>query len=260
MLRAEIFAIGDELCYGRIYDTNSFWLADQLTRLGVMVQRITCLRDGLDEIRSVLGEALHRKPSFIFITGGLGPTEDDRTIEGLSKLTGRKIIVEEGILNFMTEKAKALNRQLRPGHYKMASTIEGAECHPNPVGWAPLTILRLVETTVFALPGPPGEVQACFTTHITGEVQRLSNYHSISKRLVATMFESEITPLISEVLKEVQGVYLKPLVSEYTPNLGLPIEVIAFGEDEEHCQKKYEEALGLLTNLVNQSGRRIVEV
>jgi len=259
MVQAEILAVGDELCYGRIYDKNSFWLADQLTRLGVMVQRITCIRDSSDEIHDVLREALHRKPDFILITGGLGPTEDDKTIEGLSKLSGRSIVVDQSILNVIAEKCKALQRQLMPGHYKMASTLEGAECLPNPVGWAPITILRLNGATIFALPGPPSEMQVCFTTYVPREIQRTSRYHSIAKRLVVTMFESEVAPLVSTVLKSVQGLYLKPLVSEYSPNLGLPIEVIVFSEDEASCRKKYEEALTLLRKLVDQKGRKLVE-
>ena len=52
-VRAEIIAIGDELCYGKVYDTNSFWIADQITRRGALVQRIVCVRDNLDDLCSV---------------------------------------------------------------------------------------------------------------------------------------------------------------------------------------------------------------
>jgi molybdenum cofactor synthesis domain-containing protein len=257
MLKAEIIAVGDELCYGRIYDKNSFWIADQLTQLGVMAQRITCIRDDSDKICNVLKEAVNRKPAFIFITGGLGPTEDDKTMEGLMKLTGRNVIIDQNILSIIAKKRKAFQGPLKPGHYKMTSTLEGAECLPNPVGWAPLTILRLIETTIFVLPGPPREMQACFNKYISSEVQKVSNYHSITKRLIVTMFESEITPLINEVLKTIREAYIKPLVSEYDPTLGLPIEVVIFGMNEEACQKNYEHTLSLLTNLVNQKGKQL---
>jgi len=55
----EIVAIGDELCYGRVQDTNSFWIADQITKLGGEVRRITCIKDGLDEIHNAFKEAFH---------------------------------------------------------------------------------------------------------------------------------------------------------------------------------------------------------
>ncbi|MBS7609658.1 hypothetical protein KEJ19_03685 [Candidatus Bathyarchaeota archaeon] len=72
-MKAELIAVGDELCYGRSYDTNYFWLADQLTHLGVLVRRITCIRDE-EEICHVLMDSIERQSDFIFIAGGLGPT------------------------------------------------------------------------------------------------------------------------------------------------------------------------------------------
>lgn len=259
MVQVEILAVGDELCYGRVYDTNSFWLADQVTRLGVMVHRITCVRDDSDEIRTVLKEILDRKPQFIFITGGLGPTEDDRTIEGLSKLTGRRIVVDQKVLSIMAEKRKLHTSQLLPGQLKMSSTIEGAECLPNPAGQAPLTILRLDGTTIFTMPGPPREVQSCFTTYLVKEIQNVIHYCSFAKRLTVTMFEAEVAPLISQILKVIPGVYLKPLVGEYIPNVGLPVEIIAFESDEESCQRKYRETLSMFEELVMQKGKKIIE-
>ena len=259
MVEAEILAVGDELCYGRIYDTNSFWLADQVTRLGVIVQRITCIRDDSGEICTVLKEMLNRKPRFIFMTGGLGPTEDDKTIEGLSKLTGRRIVVDQNILRIMAKKGKSSPSQLSPDSFKMSSTLEGAECLPNPIGWAPLTILRMGETTIFIMPGPPKEVQGCFTTYLVKEIQNVAHYHSFAKRLVVPMFESEVAPLINQILKTIRGVYLKPLVGEYMPNVGLPVEVIVFGSDEESCQRTYREALDMFEDLVKLKGKKVIE-
>ena len=91
-VQAEIMAIGDELCYGKVYDTNSFWIADQVTRRGVFVRRIVCVRDNVADISAALKDALSRKPRFLFITGGLGHTEDDLTRAALSATTGRKIV------------------------------------------------------------------------------------------------------------------------------------------------------------------------
>lgn len=258
-VQAEVLAVGDELCYGRVYDTNSFWLADQITRLGGFVHRITCIRDDIDEICSVLKEITSRKPQFIFITGGLGPTEDDRTIEGLSKFTGRRIIIDQRALNTLAERRKMHTSQLLPGHIKMASTLEGAECLLNPVGAAPLTIIRMGETSIFIMPGPPREVQGCFSTYLAKEVQNVTHLCSLAKRLTVTMVEAEIAPLISQVLKTMPGVYMKSLVGEYVPNVGLPVEIITFGGDEEDCKRKYDETLKAFEELVRQKGKKIIE-
>ena len=260
MVQAEVLAVGDELCYGRVYDVNSYWVAEQATRLGVFVKRIVCVRDDVDEICTVLREMLSRKPRFIFTTGGLGPTEDDKTIEALSKLTGLRVIVNQNILKIMSERRGLSPSQLMPRHYRMSSTLEGAECLPNPLGWAPLTVVRMGETTIFAMPGPPREVQSCFTTYLIKEIENVTHYHSIAKRVVVPTFESEIAPLISQTQKAIQGIYMKALLGEYAPNLGLPIDIIVFDSDEESCKKKYAKVLNMFVELAKQIGKEVREI
>lgn len=257
-VQVEIVAVGDELCYGRVYDTNSFWIADQVTRLGALVQRITCVRDDADGIRSVLGEALGRRPHFIFVTGGLGPTPDDRTLEALSRLTNRRIAAQPAILQRISERRGVPVSALPPHFAAMTSSLEGAECLPNPVGIAPITIVQVGETLIAAMPGPPREVQACFTEHLARRVQEKTRYHSLARRITVTMVESEVSPLIAEVTKATPGVYMKPLVGEYRRGVGLPVEVIAFGESAEACRNKYEEAVRMLERLVVESGREVM--
>ena len=258
---AEILAVGDELCYGRVYDTNSYWIADQVTRLGVFVQRITCVRDNLGEICSALEEALKRKPQFIFVTGGLGPTPDDRTIEALSKLTNRKIIVDGSVMKQAAERRKISVEEIksRPYMVKMLATLEGAECLLNPSGFAPLTILHFKEATIAALPGPPMEMKSCFTTYLVKRVKETTHLSSIARQVFVTMYESEVTPLITQLMKSTSGIYLKFLTGKPKKDLGWPVEIIVFGEDEETCQQKYKETLTEFKAMVNEKGRKLVE-
>lgn len=256
---AEIFAIGDELCYGRVYDTNSFWLADQLTRRGVLVQRITCLRDSKEEICDALRESLNRSPALLFITGGLGPTEDDLTLSALAELSGRAVVTSELVLKIASERRKVPVANFNPGQMKMASTLEGAECLPNPVGWAPITVLKLGESTMMTLPGPPREVQACFNEHLAKRIEDATGFRSRGRRVRVTMFESELAPLVSEVTKSIEGVYVKPLVGESTREQGLPVEVLAFDRSDEGCVQKCDLAVDKLKELVNQKGRELLE-
>ncbi|MCJ7767212.1 molybdopterin-binding protein, partial [Candidatus Bathyarchaeota archaeon] len=78
----EIVCVGNELLIGKTLNTNAHWLAKRATSLGVMVKRVTVILDEVDEVATVLREALNRKPRFIITTGGLGPTFDDKTLEG----------------------------------------------------------------------------------------------------------------------------------------------------------------------------------
>ena len=260
MVKAEILAIGDELCYGRVYDTNSFWLADQVTRLGVIVSRITCIRDDPDAICAVLTDAVRKHPRFVFMTGGLGPTDDDRTIEALAKFTGRRVVVDETVLQVIAKRRNVPASQLQPRHVKMASTVEGAECRPSPLGSAPLTIIRKDDVTLFTLPGPPNEVKACFTTYIAHDVQNTTHRHSLAKRLRVTMHESQLAPIIRQIVNAIPEVYIKPLISEYTADDGIAIEVIVFGDDETTCHRTYRQVLHRFEELVEQEGQRLIEI
>ena len=249
----EIIAIGSELCYGRVYDTNSYWLADQLTRLGAFVQRITCVPDKLEDICTVFREALNRKPSFIISTGGLGPTSDDLTIEALSKVMERKTVTDMKILKIMAERKGVTVEDLPPNLVKMARTVNGASCLANPIGWAPVTIINDEETTIIALPGPPEETRACFRKYVASLVSKRTHYKSLSKRVLVKMRESSVSALTDRVMKEIPLVYMKPLIGELTDGR-LPIEIIVFGVDEKKCEEKMNRALEMLRALLNEKG------
>ena len=94
----EIITVGNELLIGKILNTNAYWLARYITGLGIKVRRITVVGDDIDEIASSIREAIERKTDFIITVGGLGPTFDDRTLEGLAKALHRKLQVNEKAL------------------------------------------------------------------------------------------------------------------------------------------------------------------
>jgi len=256
----EIVAIGDELCYGKVYDTNSFWIADQVTRRGAFVQRIVCVRDDLSDICSVLKDALHRKPRFIFITGGLGHTDDDKTRYALSAVTGRKIVRRLDILAFIARRRRVSVEELPPHFVISTSSLEGARCLPNPAGVSPVTIIDEGPTQIIALPGPPREVYACFAAHLADMVQKVTGYHSVSRRVIVPMHESELTPLMTRVMREVSGTYVKALVGAYKNDPGMPVEVMAFGPTEQVCRETCDDAVERLRSLAAEKGRKMIDV
>ena len=257
---AEIFAIGDELCYGRVYDTNSFWLADQLTRRGVLVQRIMCLRDNKSEICSSLRSSLEKSPRFIMITGGLGPTQDDLSLSAIAELSGKSIVASELVLRVMSERRMIPLDLFNASQLKMMSTLEGAECLPNPLGWAPLTILELDDSTIISMPGPPKETKACFNEHLAKRIEDATGFRSYGRRVRVTMFESDLAPLVEETAKTFKGIYVKPLVADSTREQGLLVEVLAFDCSEEECHQKCDAAVTKLKELLVQRGKDLFEI
>src|SRR5436853_1993377 len=84
----EIFSIGTELLIGRIQDTNSFWLAQQVSELGATMGRVTIVGDDRATIIEALRSAAGRGARTVLTTGGLGPTPDDLTVECVAELLG----------------------------------------------------------------------------------------------------------------------------------------------------------------------------
>ncbi len=253
----EIFTIGSELCYGRIRDTNSFWMADQLTRIGALVSRITCIRDGLNEICSTLREAIERKPHIIFTTGGLGPTSDDLTIEALAKLIHRDIILDKSTLGEYAIRRNMRVNALPKNIVSMARTLKGAKCIPNPVGGAPATVIEANDIMFITLPGPPREVRAIFSKRLKPVLKAKTGRVSVNARIVASMRESEVSPLLDQVMREIPSIYLKPLVKSYRPDIGLPIEILTFGENRSMCIKRLREVVERIRTLVEAKERKI---
>ena len=257
-IHVEIFAVGDELCYGRVYDTNSFWIADQATQLGAKVRRIICMPDSLEDICASLKEALDRDPNFVILTGGLGPTSDDLTIDALSKVFSLDVVISKEILQSMAKRRGVSPSELPPNIVKMARSVEGAECLPNPVGWAPVTLIEKIHATIAALPGPPTEMKACFTEYLAKRIREKTEYESASRRVFVSMYESQVSPIIDEIMNDMHGTYLKPLVSEYQRDKGLlPVELLAFAENTEACQKKMKMMIERLKEYVTEKGGKL---
>src|SRR5438132_2496837 len=118
----ELFAIGTELVMGRIYDTNSYWIAEQLAKLGVMPKRITCLPDDDDLVVEAFAESIRRGSEVIITTGGLGPTPDDRTLDCVCSLLSIGQEIDRATVDsFKLRRNLAADSELNPALLKMAT-------------------------------------------------------------------------------------------------------------------------------------------
>ena len=82
---AEIITIGDELLIGQIVDTNSAWMGQELNKIGIEVLRIVSIRDREKEILEAIDNAMERV-NIVLVTGGLGPTKDDITVQSFGTI------------------------------------------------------------------------------------------------------------------------------------------------------------------------------
>lgn len=211
----EILSVGNELLLGNTINTNAAWIATQVTSAGARVDRITTVGDNLSDISAALNETLQRKPDFLVITGGIGPTFDDMTLKGVAKGLGRRMKVNPDALSLIRGhyarrfKGKAI--RLTGPRLKMARVPEGSVPIHNPVGTAPAVLLTVNHTQVFCLPGVPSEAKAIFQESIIDKIQFKAGGTSYLERWfrISGIMESSLAPIIDQVMSHTPGIYIK---------------------------------------------------
>lgn len=198
----ELISIGTELTNGSTVNTNGYWLAKDIRKNGGIVNRITIINDELEQIETVLNEAIKRKPKYIVTTGGLGPTHDDKTAEGVARALGLKTKENKMIANMIKQKYNILDYtkqdQLIKFRLKMARIPERAELVLNNIGTAPGFILKKELSIIICLPGVPKEMKDMF--------------RSIIKNINFQIHECVTNKEINYVIKNVTETSLMPLV------------------------------------------------
>lgn len=188
-MRAEILTIGDELCRGEIVDTNSSTLAARLWDLGITTRWMTSCCDVEEDITSALRAAVARA-DVVLCSGGLGPTEDDVTVDVLARLTGVDAIVDEPSRERMLARfAAATGSRALVGEevwLRQVRVPAGARVYANPQGLAPGFEQAISNVSVFCMPGVPREVFGIFDApggiaarlaelrEASGEVERIA--------------------------------------------------------------------------------------
>lgn len=212
---AELLCIGNELLVGKTTNTNATWLAKRITVLGGSVKRVTTVGDYVSQIKNATEESLTREPDFLITCGGLGPTFDDTTIAGVSQAVKLRLRIDKKALTQIRARYRKIFHSrpfaLTSSRLKMAMFPAGARPLSNPVGTAPAMTLRSGKTTIIALPGVPKELQATFSKHVASLVEDKAGTGVYLFRTirVVRIFESELAPLIDQVMKQHPKVYVK---------------------------------------------------
>lgn len=165
MANAEIVAIGSELLLGQIVDTNSAWMAQRLTALGVNLFFKSVVGDNPGRMREVIARALDRA-DIVITSGGLGPTQDDLTREVVAEVTGRKLVFDEILLEQVESHFKRRGRTMTPNNQRQAYMPEGSIRVKNPNGTAPCFIVEDSRAVVYCLPGVPVELKWLFENEV----------------------------------------------------------------------------------------------
>ena len=223
-MHCEIILIGNELLIGKIQDTNGLWIIQQLVPLGIHISRITTIEDNLSIIAQTLHEAIQRKPQYIFTSGGLGPTFDDMTLEGVSRglCPPRTLIENQTALEMVRQSYErrfknipGRDPNLTPARRKMAQIPTDAVPLSNREGAAPGVLIEIHETDVttklICLPGVPGELKAIFEDHVLPEVKKaIKQDHFYQCGFIfQDLGESKFTELIYQIKDQYPKIWIK---------------------------------------------------
>ncbi len=235
MLRIELLIIGNEILSGHTLDTNSQWLAQRLLELNLPVNQILIIEDRVDTISEAIKASLERQTTILITSGGLGPTFDDLTAEGLALAAEAPFQLNPEALSMVKkryEELKALglveSSNITSPREKMAWLPNGARPLPNSIGSAPGIYLQLNNTHVYCLPGVPQELYSVFMEGVAPMIASFVEKATIAQVIqVPILDESVLAPIIDSVLDESQGVYVKSLPRPYQSHQPLQIAITA---------------------------------
>jgi molybdenum cofactor synthesis domain-containing protein len=157
VVTAALILIGNEILSGRTQDANLNYLARQLTAMGIQLREARVVPDDEAEIVAAVNDLCTRH-TYVFTTGGIGPTHDDITSESVAKAFGRRWMLNPEAHRILEEYYDGSGRELNEARLRMAHTPEGAELVDNPVSRAPG--FRVENVIVMA--GIPAVMRAMF--------------------------------------------------------------------------------------------------
>lgn len=248
MLSAEIIAIGSELLSPNRSDTNSLWLTDQLNRIGIDVKLKTIVGDDDARLEEVVKDAAKRS-RVVIATGGLGPTEDDITRKVVARALGRRLSLDEKLLEEIRTKFQRFGMNMPERNSRQAMVIDGAEVLPNPNGSAPGLYLEQGSCAIALLPGPPREMKPMFENHVKPRLEKIAGDVRFATRLmrVTGMGESAVDEKISPIYTQFDN----PQTTILFNSSEIEIHLRAHGRTEadaealiDHLALKIEQALG----------------
>jgi molybdenum cofactor synthesis domain-containing protein len=205
---AAALVIGNEILSGKITDTNTAFLAQALFELGIELRRVVVCPDEVETIRDDLTE-LRQAHDLVFTSGGVGPTHDDVTIEGVAASFGRPVVRSEAVEKMIR---KYYGDRANEAHLRMANMPEGAEMIRSSEAPWPTVVIE----NVFVLPGVP-EIFELKLTDLRKRLDQGHEFHSVA--VYTSSGEGEIAGLLERIAERFPGVmvgsYVKWRAEDY---------------------------------------------
>lgn len=237
-MTAEIISIGTEILLGNIVDTNSAYISQKLSFLGINLYYHTSVGDNKERLVNTIKNSAKRS-DLIILTGGLGPTYDDITKECVAEVFKKKLYIDNETLDIIKLYYEKNNRVMTDNNIKQAEIIEGTTILKNDNGLAPGMYFESTiyekNTMVAILPGPPGEMSCMFDNYLFPILKEKSNvtFHSKTVKIFG-VGESKV----ESDLKEIMEKSLNPTIAPYAKEGEVELRLTSSAKNQNEADQK----------------------
>lgn len=243
-IKAEILAIGDELLYGQIIDTNSHWISQELDKIGVRVVRRTTVGDNKASMMAAFADA-EKRADIVLMTGGLGPTNDDLTKPLLAEYFNCDIELVPEALEAVRTFFEKRGRELTDLNRLQAHLPTKCTYIPNEVGTAPGMWFEEKGTVWMSMPGVPHEMKKLMTDFVLPKIKEIFPLPIIYHKVVKTVGIGE--SWLADLIRDWENNLPENIKLAYLPSLGqVKLRLTAFGDDYDELQAAVETQIDLV--------------
>lgn len=236
-MKISVMTIGNEIITGDILDSNSQFLCSKLVNKGHTIENVVSVGDLQNSIVNATKYLLSTS-EVIIVTGGLGPTQDDITVESIAHALKREIEFDQDILDGIEARFKKMNRVMSENNKSQAYKIKGSRVIENDYGTACGSVVEFENKKIYILPGPPYELKMMFNK-IEDEFNSDQVIKSILFRCISigeSALETKIADLIGSDIE--YGIYANKQFVD--------IKITAMSNDEkvvDNTLTKYEKLI-----------------
>jgi molybdenum cofactor synthesis domain-containing protein len=229
---AALIVIGNEILSGKVQDSNAYFTARELRSIGVELKRIAVIPDELDVIAEEVSGSAARF-DFVITSGGVGPTHDDLTMEGVARAFGRKLIAHPELVRLIRE---YVGERTNAAALKMAEVPEGSTL--NEAGDVRFPTVQI--ENVYVLPGIPQLFEA--------KLKALEPRFGADPYFMHAIYTRAIESAVAEYLNTTLSAYPRLLLGSY-PRIGDPeyrVKLTLESKDRDYLESAFRYLLGLL--------------
>lgn len=248
-MQAAIITVGDEILIGQVIDTNSAWLGQKLSEVGIQVKKTFSVGDQHNEIILGLTQALN-EADIVFMTGGLGPTKDDITKKAIADFLGVELFFHQETYDRIKRLFERLGRPMSPSHNDQCLMPEGVQILKNSMGTAPGMMFYHQGKRIISMPGVPYEMKSIMEEVVISLLRAESTNFIFHKTILTsgvgeTTIENKISNIVSSFPSNIKIAYLPALAQ-------VRIRISASGDNEAELAKQVVLYSGFISERITE--------